>query len=63
MYILDNKNLAKLTEDCSVFDYIFAVEVLYAAIAFLGEKTRFPSSLEQMVATGATNGTKWFLQL
>ena len=45
------------------FMHIFAVEVLYAAIAFLGEKTRFPSSLEQMVATGATNGTKWFLQL
>ena len=43
--------------------HIFAVEVLYAAIAFLGEKTRFPSTLEQMIATGAKNGANLFLQL
>ena len=57
---LSSKKILSISKK-NFFMHIFAVEVLYAAIAFLSEKTRFPSTLEQMVAKRVKNGTKLYL--
>ena len=59
---LSSKKILSISKK-NFFLHIFVLEMPYVARACLGEKTRFPNTLEQMVATRVKNDAKLFLQL